>query len=246
MNKSINIDQFKISCSQCSLNELCFPHGMDASGLDELDKVVGRRTSDKAGDYLYREGEPCSAIYAVRSGSVKTIKQNASGESQIVGFHLPGELLGFDGFASDKFECSAQFLETTSVCELPLSSLESLCHSIPTLQHQMRRIMGLEVKNDHELLLLLGKMNADEKLATFLLNMSTRMKQRNWKELEFNLSMPRQDIANYLGLAVETVSRLITQFHEKGLVKIDKRNIKITNIDSLKSIVNDCQGKKAG
>jgi len=243
MNKSINIEQLKISCSHCSLNELCFPHGMSSDGLDELDKVVGRRTSDKSGDYLYREGETCNAIYAVRSGSIKTIKQNASGESQIVGFHLPGELLGFDGFATDKHECSAQFLETTSICELPLNGLESLCHSIPTLQHQMRRIMGLEVKNDHDLLLLLGKMNADEKLATFLLNMSTRMKQRNWKELEFNLSMPRQDIANYLGLAVETVSRLITQFHEKGLVNIDKRNIKITDIDSLKSIVNDCQGK---
>ncbi len=242
MNKSLNIEQFKISCSQCSLSELCFPHGMDKGGLDELDKVIGRSSSDKIGDYLYREGDACHAIYAVRSGSIKTIKQNASGESQIVGFHLPGELLGFDGFANDKYECTAQFLETTSVCELPLSSLESLCHAIPTLQIQMRRIMGLEVKNDHDLLLLLGKMNADEKLATFLLNMSTRMKQRNWKELEFNLSMPRQDIANYLGLAVETVSRLISQFHEKGLIQTNKRNIKIIDIDGLKSVIGDCQG----
>lgn len=240
MNKSLNIEQFKVSCSQCTLNELCFPHGMDSDGLDELDKVVDRRSSDKTGDYLYREGQTCNAIYAVRSGSIKTTKQNKSGESQIVGFHLPGELLGFDGFANDKYECSAQFLETTSVCELPLSSLETLCHSVPTLQHQMRRIMGLEVKNDHDLLLLLGKMSADEKLATFLLNMSTRMKQRNWKELEFNLSMPRQDIANYLGLAVETISRLISQFHEKGLVETNKRNIKITDINGLKCIINEC------
>lgn len=238
MNKSLNIEQFKISCTQCSLSELCFPHGMDNNGLNELDKVVGRRSSDITGDYLYREGDPCNAIYAVRSGSIKTIKQNASGESQIIGFHLPGELLGFDGFASEKHECTAQFLETTSVCELPLSSLESLCHSIPTLQHQMRRIMGLEVKNDHNLLLLLGKMNADEKLATFLLNISTRMKQRNWKEFEFNLSMPRQDIANHLGLAVATVSRLVTQFHEKGLIEINKRNIKITNIEDLKKVAH--------
>ncbi|MEE9423535.1 MAG: helix-turn-helix domain-containing protein, partial [Methylococcales bacterium] len=107
---------------------------------------------------------------------------------------------------------------------------------------QMRRIMGLEVKNDHELLLMLGKMSADEKLATFFLNISSRMKQRNWKELEFNLSMPRQDIANYLGLAVETVSRLMTQFHDKGLIEVDKRNIKINDIDKLKGIVSNCQG----
>lgn len=242
MNKSINIEQFKISCKQCSLNELCFPHGMDDEGLSELDKVVDRYSSDKIGEYLYREGDVCNAIYAVRSGSIKTIMQNAAGEEQIVGFHLPGELLGFDGFATDQYGCSAQFLETSSVCKLPLNSLESLCHSIPTLQNQMRRIMGLEVKNDHELLLMLGKMSADEKLATFFLNMSSRMKQRHWKELEFNLSMPRQDIANYLGLAVETVSRLMTQFHDKGLIDVDKRNIKITDLDSLKSIVSNCPG----
>ena len=242
MNKSINIEQLKISCSQCSLNELCFPHGMNEEGINELDKVVDRCSSDKVGDYLYRDGDVCNAIYAVRSGSIKTTKQNAAGEVQIVGFHLPGELLGFDGFATDQHGCSAQFLETSSVCKLPLNSLESLCHTIPSLQNQMRRIMGLEVKNDHELLLMLGKMSADEKLATFFLNISSRMKQRNWKELEFNLSMPRQDIANYLGLAVETVSRLMTQFHDKGLIEVDKRNIKINDIDKLKGIVSNCQG----
>lgn len=241
MNKSINIQQLKVSCSQCSLSELCFPHDMDSDGINELDKVVDRINSDKFGDYLYREGDVCTAIYAVRSGSIKTTKQNESGESQIVGFHLPGELLGFDGFATDQYGCSAQFLETSSVCKLPLNKLESLCKEIPTLQHQMRRIMGLEVKSDHELLLMLGKMNSDEKLATFLLNMSRRMKQRHWKELEFNLSMPRQDIANYLGLAVETVSRLMTQFDEKGIIKVDKRNIKITDIEALKCIVSHCQ-----
>ncbi len=240
MNEALNIKQFKASCSTCSLSELCFPHSMDSIGLDQLEQIINRGSTAKAGDFLYREGDPCKAIYAVKTGSIKTTKQNVSGESQIVGFHLSGELLGFDGFATDKHECSAQLLETTSVCELPLDSLEALSASIPTLQHQMRRIMGLEVKSDHELLLLLGKMNADEKLATFLLNMSSRMKQRHWKELEFNLTMPRQDIANYLGLAVETVSRLVSQFQDKGFIEINKRNIKITDLNSLKSIIGDC------
>ena len=243
MNKALNIKAFKASCSTCSLSELCFPHGMDSDGLDQLEKVVNRTNITKSGEYLYREGDPCKAIYAVKSGSIKTTKQNEAGESQIVSFHLPGELLGFDGFATDKHGCTAQLLETSSVCELPLESLETLCRTLPSLQHQMRRIMGLEVQSDHDLLLLLGKMNADEKLATFLLNMSSRMKQRHWKELEFNLTMPRQDIANYLGLAVETVSRLVTQFHEKGYIDIDKRKIKITNLAGLKHIISDCGGK---
>ena len=241
MNKVLNIEKLKVSCKQCSLKELCFPHGMDGDDITKLDNVVDAH-SVKKNDYLYREGDVCRALYAVRSGCVKTTVQNAAGDSQIVGFHLPGELVGFDGFATDVHACSAQTLETASVCELPLDNLENLCANIPGLQKQMRRIMGIEVNNDHELLLLLGKMNADEKLATFLLNVSLRMKQRNWKEDEFNLSMSRQDIANYLGLAVETVSRLFAQFQDNGIIKGDKRHVEIINMAALREIISDCQG----
>ena len=241
MNKVLNIEKFKVSCKQCSLKEQCFPHGMAEQDISKLDEAVETHSINK-GDYLFREADACRALYAVRSGCVKTTVQNAAGESQIVSFHLPGELFGFDGFATDLHACTAQALETTSVCELPLDDLEHLCQTMPGLQKQMRRIMGIEVNNDHELLLLLGKMNADEKLATFLLNVSTRMKQRHWKEDEFNLSMSRQDIANYLGLAVETVCRLFAQFQDNGFINVDKRHIEITNMDALKTIVGDCTG----
>ena len=242
MNKALNIENIKASCSYCTLNELCFPRGMEMADMEKLNAVIEREKPLHKNDFLYREGDECKAIYAVRSGGIKTTVQNQNGESQIVGFHLPGELIGFDGFATDIHACSAEILETTSVCELPLTNLEALCEAIPGLQKQMRRIMGLEVNSDHDLLLLLGKMNADEKLATFLINLSNRMKQRNWKETDFNLNMSRQDIANYLGMAVETVSRLFAQFQEKGIISADKRNIMITDMAALKRIIGDCQG----
>ena len=242
MNKALNIEKLKVSCGQCSLSELCFPHGLNEDDMGKLDDVIERTRPIQKSEYLYQEGDVCKALFAVRSGCIKTTVQNSAGESQIVGFHLPGELIGFDGFATDMHVCSAEVLETTSVCELPLDSLESLSESIPSLQRQMRRIMGVEVNNDHDLLLLLGKMNADEKLATFLLNLSGRMKQRNWKENEFNLGMTRQDIANYLGLAVETVSRLFAQFQENGIIQVEKRHITILDMPGLKSVVGDCYG----
>ena len=242
MNKAHGIEKLKVSCGQCSLNELCFPYGMEDDDIDRLDAEIERSRPIQKGEFLYREGDECKAIFAVRSGCIKTTRQNASGDSQIVGFHLPGELMGFDGFATDAHACSAEVLETTSVCELPLDNLENLAASMPSLQRQMRRIMGVEVSNDHELLLLLGKMNADEKLATFLNNLSGRMKKRHWKETEFNLGMTRQDIANYLGLAVETVSRLFAQFQENGIIEVEKRHIKIIDMQKLRVIIGDCYG----
>ena len=240
MKRLPTIESLKVSCGRCSLKELCFPHGMDQGDMDELDKIIERNTPMHKGDYLYREGDECTAVYAIRSGCLKTMIASPAGDSQIIGFHLPGELVGFDGFADGKHHCSAQLLETTSLCELELDKLESLCDSVPGLQKQMRRIMGLEVNNDHQQLLLLGKMTAEQKLATFLLNISARMKNRHWKENEFNLTMPRQDIANYLGLAVETVSRVFAQFQDNGLISVDKRHIKIQDMSAMRAMVGSC------
>jgi CRP/FNR family transcriptional regulator len=178
----------------------------------------------------------------VRSGCVKTVTESANGDEQIVGFHLAGELLGLDGFADGEHTCNALALETSSVCELPLDQLEDLCKAMPSLQRQMRRIMGKEVSAEHKQLLLLGKMNSEERLASFLLGLSARMQERNWKVDEFNLSMPRQDIANYLGMAVETVSRLFASFQNEKIIAVDRRHITILDMARLKSIVGDCAG----
>ena len=176
----IDIGHLKVRCKECNLRELCFPHGMSDDELTNMDAVVEQPRSLHKNDFLYRDGDKAMAIYAVRSGCVKTMTEIANGDEQIVGFHLAGELLGLDGFADGAYTCNAVALETSSVCELPLDQLETLCHKLPGLQKQMRRIMGKEVSKDHKLLLLLGKMTADERLASFLLSLSTRMEERHW------------------------------------------------------------------
>lgn len=238
--KDIDIGNLKVTCSQCTLKELCFPHGMNGQELSNLESIVDQPKPLQKNDFLYRDGDKASAIYAVRSGCLKTMTESPNGDEQIVGFHFAGELLGLDGFSDGNFSCNAQSLETSSVCELPLEKLESLCTSVPGLQKQMRRIMGKEVSADHKLLLLLGKMSAEERLASFLLSVSTRMEERHWKSDEFNLSMPRQDIANYLGMAVETVSRLLATFQNEKIIEVDRRHVTILDMNRLKSMVGEC------
>jgi CRP/FNR family transcriptional regulator len=242
--KGIDVNHLKVSCSECNLRELCFPHGMNDEELSNMDKVVEQPGPLHKNDYLYHDGDIATAIYAVRSGCVKTMAESANGEEQIVGFHLAGEILGLDGFVDGVYTCNAQALETSSVCELPLDRLEELCHVLPGLQRQMRRIMGKEVSSDHKLLLLLGKMTAEERLASFLLSLSSRMEERHWKENEFNLAMPRQDIANYLGMAVETVSRLFAAFQSDKIINVDRRHITILDLPRLKTIVGDCESTR--
>ena len=242
--KRIDVNQLKVSCKECNLRELCFPHGMNEEELSNMDAVVDQPKPLHKNDFLYRDGDNARALYAVRSGCVKTMTESANGDEQIVGFHLPGELLGMDGFADGVHSCNALALETSSVCELPIDQLDSLCHSLPTLQNQMRRIMGKEVSSDHKLLLLLGKMTAEERLASFLLSLSSRMEERHWKDNEFNLSMPRQDIANYLGMAVETVSRLFASFQSENIISVDRRHITILDMPRLQAIVGECDNNK--
>lgn len=241
----INFDRIKVSCSQCSLSELCFPHGMKPDDMDKLDDIVEQRKPLHKSDFLFREGDQSVGVYAVRSGSVKTIVESSNGDEQIVGFHLPGELLGLDGFMDGKHTCTAIALETTSVCAMPLDKLDKLCVTLPSLNRQMQRIMGKEVTEEHKMLLMLGKMSAEEKVATFLLSISHRMEERHWKATEFVLSMPRQDIANYLGLAVETVSRLFAHYQEEGVIQVDRRRISILNMERLKVIVGEANGAEA-
>jgi CRP/FNR family transcriptional regulator len=241
MNKSsaLDFDKLKLSCSQCNLSELCFPHGMAQDEMNRLDAVVDHHKPLHKGDYVYRKGDAATALFAVRSGSLKTIVESPNGYEQIVGFHLPGELVGLDGFRDDIHTCACVALETSSVCELPLADLEVLCQEMPSIHEQMRRIMGKEVSDDHAMLLMLGKMSADEKIASFLLSISRRMQERGWKANDFVLSMPRQDIANYLGLAVETVSRLFAHLQEKGTIDVDRRRIHITNLNRLREAVGE-------
>lgn len=241
MNKAISVEQLKADSDFFSLNESHLLSGMDR---EELDKIVHLNHYGEKGDYLYKEGDVCKSIYVVRSGSLKITTQNSSGISQIVGFHMPNELIGFDGFATDNHSCTAEFIDTASVSELRLESLDNLCKSSPGLSHKIYSIIGMEIQTEIELLFLLGSMSAEGKLAIFLLNYSSRMKQHHRNESEFDLIMPRHDIANYLGVAAETISRLFAQFRDDGLIEVDRRHIKIVDKERLNKIILDT-GRKA-
>ncbi|MEE9157532.1 MAG: fumarate/nitrate reduction transcriptional regulator Fnr [Gammaproteobacteria bacterium] len=238
LKQVVDISQVKVSCAECRLKEIGLPRGLDPAEVSQLKDLVKRNPLLKRGEYLYRQGDPLRGLYAVRSGSLKIFISAQDGAEHVVGFYLPGELLGLDAMGWDCHTCAAVALETTSVCELPYDRLEELCHQLPSLQHQLLRIVGKEVSADHEQLLLLGERSAEERIATFVLNLSTRFGERGFSEKEFNLSMSRHDIASYLGLAVETVSRLFTSFSKEGLLSVERRNVRMLDFPRLRSMAS--------
>jgi len=239
--KKLKIVDIKVSCNTCSLTDLCLPHGMDMDDVDALDRVVKRLPPLQPGQHLYRTGDPGRALYAVRSGCLKTYCTTEDGDEQVLGFTLPGELVGLDGLHNGHYVSNSIALETASVCTLPYDQLESLCHTLPALQRQVLRIVGKEVANDQKMLMLLGKRSAEERLAAFLVSLSARYKSRNLSATEFNLPMSRQDIGNYLGLAIETVSRLFAHFQEQKLLTVNRRAVVLTDLERLKGMVEGCQ-----
>ncbi|MDD3517871.1 MAG: fumarate/nitrate reduction transcriptional regulator Fnr [Chromatiales bacterium] len=232
----VDINGLKQACRNCSLYDLCLPLGMAEDDLALLEKIINRRRPIQRNDHLYRPGDRMISIFAVRSGSVKTYTLTDDGQEQITGFHLPGELLGLDAISDGMHPCAARALETTSVCEIPFDRLEDLSARIPGLQRQLFRIMSREIQNDELFMMLLGKKSSEERLAAFMLSLSARFKQRGFSPTEFNLTMSRNDIANYLGLAVETVSRLFTRFDNAGIISVRRKLISIDDMDGLRRV----------
>jgi len=214
--------------------------GLELGDLERLDSVIKPRQSVNKNDFLYRIGEPLKSIYAIRSGSFKTYLTNPDGTEQIIGFSLPGELLGLDAISENQHSCSSKALETSNVCEIPFERLESLARDIPNLQHQLFRLMSKEIQQDQNLMLLLAQMPAETRLASFLLGMSERLNKRGYAANEFNLSMSRGDIANLLGMAVETISRLLGHFQDDGLLRVERKHITILNLDRLRKLATHC------
>lgn len=237
----IDLASIRVACKDCGLFQLCLPVGIDGADLELLDSIIKRRRPIKRGEHLFQVGDPFQAIYAVRSGSIKTYVPTEDGYEQVTGFHLPGELVGLDAIHADIHPCAGKALETTSVCEIPFDRLEELSERIPTLRHQLLKIMSREILHEQSLLMLLGKKNAEERLASLLLSLSGRYQQRGFSATEFNLSMSRNDIGNYLGLVVETVSRLFTRFQEEGLLTVQRKHIRILDLNRLQAIA--CQSR---
>ena len=236
--KVISFDKIKVACKNCSLSTLCLPLGLTPEDVDRLDAIVKRSRPLQRGDHLFRTDDAFRSLYVVKTGSVKTYTQCPDGSEQVVGFHLPGEILGLDAIQANKHGCSARVLETSAICELPFERLEELAGSISSLQHQMFRLLSKEIGQDTEMLALLGKSTAEERLASFLLSLSGRFKRRGFSPNDFFLSMSRQEIGSYLGLALETVSRLFTRFQEEGLLKVERKHVQILDLDGLNALVH--------
>jgi len=236
-HKVISLESIRIACRNCSLSSLCLPMGLAPDDVERLDEIVKRTRPLHRGDFLFRDGDRFRSLYVVKTGSVKTFAPSPEGGEQVLGFHLPGEVIGLDAIDKDIHACSAKVLETSAICELPFTRLEELTATIPSLQHQMFRLLSKEIGHDTDMLLLLGKKNAEERLAAFLLSLSKRLHKRGLSATDFYLSMSRHEIGNYLGLAVETVSRLFTRFQDDGLMNVDRKHIQLLDVGMLESLV---------
>ena len=228
MSESIKLHTpHQAHCKDCSLASLCLPLSLNLEDMDALDEIVKRGRPMKKGEFLFRQGDAFNSVFAVRSGALKTFSLSDSGDEQITGFHLPSELVGLSGMDSESYPVSAMALETTSVCEIPFERLDELSVQLPQLRRQLMRIMSREIRDDQQMMLLLSKKTADERIATFLVNLSARFRARGFSANQFRLSMSRNEIGNYLGLAVETVSRVFTRFQQNSLLEAEGKEVHI-------------------
>ena len=234
--KVIDIAQIKVACSRCSVRQLCLPVGITNADMERLDLIVKHRRPMNRGSHVFRQGDAFYALYAIRSGFIKTYVITEDGSEQITGFHLPGEIIGLDAIDNEQHLCAAKVLETTSLCEIPFHRLEGITASVPGLGRRLIRLMSRELQADNDLLTLLGKKSAEARLATLLLSLSARFKRRGFSSREFYLSMSRNDIGNYLGLAVETVSRTFSRFQQQGIVSVQRKDIRLQDMQQLKII----------
>ncbi len=234
----IRLEPFKVACSSCNLRELCLPVGISKDQMERLDDIVATRRTVGRGEALFRAGDPFTSLYAVRTGFFKTCVSSEDGRDQVTGFQMAGELIGLDGISTDRHTCDALALEDSQVCIIPYQQLEDLSRELSDLQHHFHKIMSREIVRDHGVMLLLGSMRAEERLAAFLLNLTQRLRTRGYSSSALVLRMTREEIGSYLGLKLETVSRSFSKFQDDGLLEVKQRHIRILAHDRLRSLVS--------
>ena len=236
------VQSIKLACSNCNLRELCMPLALNEEELQKLDDLVTTRRKIPRGETLYRNSERFSALYAIRTGFFKTTVAAADGRDQVTGFQMAGEVIGLDGIVSDQHTCDAVALEDAEVCIMNFDLLEDLSREITALQRHVHKVMSREIVRENGVMLFLGSMHADERLAAFLLNLVQRLHVRGFSQSELILRMTREEIGSYLGLKLETISRTFSKFVEQNIIEVKQRHVRILNADALKLIVNnqDC------
>ncbi|OEZ61316.1 transcriptional activator protein Anr [Duganella sp. HH105] len=238
---SATIEILKASCATCSMHQLCLPMGLDNNDMDRLDQIIGRRRKVARGATLFRIGDPFQSLFAIRLGHFKTYQVNREGAEQITGFQMAGELLGMDAISTDLHHCTAVALEDSEVCEIPFGSLQQLLADMPTLLRHFHRMMSQEITREQSVMLLLGNMQATQRFAAFLINLSSRYEARGYSPNTFQLRMSREEIGNYLGLTIESISRLLSKFKKESLLRVSNREIELLDVPTLKAITAGMQ-----
>jgi len=223
-------------CSTCAMRAVCLPQGLSALELQRLDSIICSSRMVRQGETLYRTSDAFQSIYAVRAGSFKTVVMHRDGREQVTGFQLAGDALGLDGVSTGHHTCNAIAIEDSNVCIIPFSLLETLCREVKGVQQHVHRMMSGEIVRESVLMMLLGTMSAEQRVAAFLLNLSARLKARGYSAAEFNLRMTREEIGSYLGMKLETVSRMFSKFQREGLVDTRGKQIRIVDPEGLERI----------
>jgi CRP/FNR family transcriptional regulator, anaerobic regulatory protein len=236
--QNMSPDKIKVACSNCNLRELCMPIGMSFDDMLRLDEVVATRLRIKQGDTLFRSGDPFTSLYAIRIGFFKTCVSSEDGREQVTGFQMAGEIMGMDGIVNDHHTCNAVALEDAELCVMPFADIEDLSREFPVMQRHVHKIMSREIVRENGVMMLLGNMRAEERLATFLLNLVQRLHARGFSQSELVLRMTRDEIGSYLGMKLETVSRTFSKFSEDGIIEVKQRYVRILDPDALKKIFN--------
>ena len=232
----IDLARLRRSCSQCSLQVLCLPASIGQEDIERLDGIMLSRRPLMRGETLFRAGQPLGSLFVAREGAFKTVAIDEHGSAQVIGFHLPGELMGLDALGEGRHACDAHALTRADVCEVPLDRLEFVASQVPGLQRQLLRIMGQSMARDQQHIELLGRRNAPERLAVFLHQLSERYRALGRPALQFMLPMSREDIASYLGIVIETVSRTLGKMQDDGIIAVHGREVRILDEDRLNAV----------
>jgi len=240
MNQPV-AQKHEVNCSSCNLREICLPGGVCMEDLEHVQNIVYARRRVKRGESLFATGDEFTSIYAIRSGFFKTSVVDGEGREQVTGFFMGGELLGMEAIGAGRHSSTAVALEDCEVCVMPYSLVESMAHDYPQLQRRLHSVLSREIVRDHGVMMLLGSMRAEERLAAFLSNLSKRFVRRGYSPSDFHLRMTREEIGSYLGLKLETVSRLFSQFQKDGLIEVEQKHVRIVDIAGLEKILSSAK-----
>lgn len=226
----------QVACSRCGLSELCLPRGLSHDDTQRFEQIVHRSRPIQPGEHLFRAGDEFRSVASVRTGCFKSYVIDHEGQEQVLGFHLPGEVIGLDAIHTQRHTANVVALDTSAVCGLTFEAISGMARQLPELQSEMFRIMSRRIC---ELETIAGDLSADQRIAMFLLSLSERFARRGYSDCEFMLAMSRRDIASYLRLATETVSRVLARFQKNGLLRVDRKQVRIRNLEEMKKLAGN-------